>query len=144
MSGPRARAAIALGAVAVAVLSIAGCGGSGKGGDEGGDERAPAVAAVCEVIEVPVDALMAPDDFTFAGLVDAERWSLDERAAVGGLRLMRSGNDTGRFEPLLDHLSDRHRELTEDGPPAGDPSDAVEQLAADLDELVADGGCGGG
>ena len=144
MIGHRARAVVALGLVALVVLAIASCGGSGKGDGKDGDERAPDVVAVCEVIDLAVDEIMGPDDLTFVGLVEAERWGTDERAAVGAMRLLRSGNDTGRYEPLLDHLSDRHRELTEDGPPAGEPSDAVRELAADLDELVADDGCRGG
>lgn len=132
MSAPRALRALLL-----AGLLIAGCGRSSS--DAG--EAAPPAGAVCEVVEIAHRRILEPAEVTFVELVDAERWGSDERAAGAAIRLLAGGTSVGAYQPLIDHLVDRHRVEVDqaDAPPPADPE--VRRLAVRLDRSLAAGGC---
>lgn len=129
--------------VAVLLAGLAATGLVGCGGGDSEGSTGPRLGDVCEAIGI-AQRILAPAGVGFADLVDDAPWSDDERSAVATIRLVGDGVDAGRFQPLLDHLAERHeRELAgEASDPLPEPSDAVRARARELDAELADGGCG--
>lgn len=131
------KATSACAAVVVAGLLVTGCGRSSKDADD----PPPAAGAVCEVVDIAHRRILEPAELTFEALVEADAWDADERAAAAAIRLLARGSSAGAYQPLIDHLVERHRvevDRHEEPPPA----DAeVRRLAVRLDRSLAAGGC---